>query len=193
MASSEQGAGITQLLDRIRAGDRAALDVLVPLVYSELHRLAADQMHRDRFSVTLQPTALIHEAFLRLFGKAVPTFNDRSHFLGIVSRVMRQVLVDHARRRRAQKRGHGLQVSLESVVEDPAWPAIDLLAINDVLERLGREDPRLLTLIEMRFFAGMTAEETAVALGESVNVVRHDIRYALACLRRDLDPARLKK
>jgi RNA polymerase sigma-70 factor (ECF subfamily) len=193
MASSETRAGITQLLDRIRGGERAALDVLVPLLYAELHRLAADQMHRDRFSMTLQPTALINEAFLRLFGKSVPSFNDRSHFLGIVSRVMRQVLVDHARRRPAQKRGNGLQVSLEDMVEEPGRPAVDLLAINDVLERLGRDDPRLLTLIEMRFFAGMTAEETAVALGESVNVVRHDIRYALACLRRDLDPTREKK
>jgi RNA polymerase sigma-70 factor (ECF subfamily) len=193
MASADAGVGITKLLDRIRGGDRAALDILVPLVYNELHRLAADQMHRDRFSITLQPTALIHEAFLRIFGSSVPSFNDRSHFLGIVSRVMRQVLVDHARRRRAQKRGRGLQVSLEGVVEEPTHPAIDLLEMNDVLERLGREDPRLLTLVEMRFFAGMTAEETAEALGESVNVVRHNIRYALASLRRDLDPTRARK
>jgi RNA polymerase sigma factor (TIGR02999 family) len=192
MASVDAG-GITQLLDRIRGGDRAALDTLVPLVYSELHRLAADQMHRDRFSITLQPTALIHEAFLRIFGNSVPSFQDRSHFLGIVSRVMRQVLVDHARRRRAHKRGSGLQVSLEGVVEEPSRPAVDLLEMNEVLERLGAEDPRLLTLVEMRFFAGMTAEETAAALGESVNVVRHNLRYALASLRRDLDPARAKK
>jgi RNA polymerase sigma factor (TIGR02999 family) len=195
MASSEPGAGITQLLDRVRGGDREALDVLLPLVWGELHRLAADQMRRDRFSMTLQPTALIHEAFLRLFGNSPPSFNDRSHFLGIVSRVMRQVLVDHARRRRAQKRGSGLQVSLEGLGDELARPAeaVDLLAINDALERLGGEDPRLLTLVEMRFFGGMTAEETAVALGESVNAVRHDIRYALACLRRDLDPSREKK
>ena len=189
MASEQAGAEITQLLHRIRQGDRAALDVLVPLVYGELHRLAANQMRRDRFSMTLQPTALINEAFLRVFGSSVPSFQDRSHFLGIVSRVMRQVLVDHARRRLAQKRGSGLQVSLKHVAEGPGRSAVDLLAIDDVLERLGREDPRLLTLVEMRFFAGMTAEETAAALGESVNVVRHDIRYALACLRRDLDLA----
>jgi len=190
MASNKTGASITLLLDRIRDGDRAALDDLVPLVYGELHRLAADQMHRDRFSVTLQPTALINEAFLRLFGTSVPSFNDRAHFLGIVSRVMRQVLVDHARRRQAQKRGSGLLVSLEDLAEEPGQPAVDLLSINDVLERFGRDDPRSLTLVEMRFFAGMTAEETAAALGESVNVVRHGLRYALACLRRDLDPAR---
>ncbi len=178
------------MLDRIRGGDRAALDVLVPLVYNELHRLAADQMHRDRFSITLQPTALIHEAFLRIFGSSVPSFHDRAHFLGIVSRVMRQVLVDHARKRRAQKRGNGLKVSLDSVVEELSQPAHDLIEINEALERLGREDPRSLMLIEMRFFAGMTAEETAEVLGESVNVVRHHLRYALACLRRDIDPAR---
>jgi RNA polymerase sigma-70 factor, ECF subfamily len=189
VASGQADAQITLLLRRVREGDRAALEALVPLVYDELHRLASNHMHGDRFSVTLQPTALINEAFLRVFGNSVPSFNDRAHFLGIVSRVMRQVLVDHARRRQAQKRGSGLQVSLDDVAERAGRPAVDLLAINDVLERLGREDPRLLTLVEMRFFAGMTAEETAEALGESVNVVRHHLRYALTCLRRDLDLA----
>ncbi len=192
MSSPQPGSDITLLLHRIREGDRTALDALVPLVYRELHRLAADQMQRERASVTLQPTALINEAFLRLFGSSTPTFNDRAHFLGIVSRVMRQVLVDHTRRRLALKRGSGLQVSLEELDEEPGRPAVDLLAINEVLERLGEQDPRLLTLVEMRFFAGMTAEETASALNESVNVIRHEIRYALACLRRDLDPLRAK-
>ncbi len=180
-------ADITLLLRRIREGDRAALDALIPLVYNELHRLALNQIKRDRTNLTLQPTALIHEAFLRLFGSSPPLFHDRSHFLGIVSRVMRQVLVDASRRRQALKRGSGLQVMLEDVADASGGPAIDLLAINQALERLGQEDPRMVQLIEMRFFAGMTAEETAEALGDSVHVVRHGIRYALATLRRALD------
>jgi RNA polymerase sigma factor (TIGR02999 family) len=192
MAAGESDPDITLLLRRIGEGDRGALDALIPLVYGELHRLAANQMHGDRFDLTLEPTALVNEAFLRIFGNSDPSFNDRAHLLGIVSRVMRQVLVDHARRRRAQKRGNGLRISLDDVAEEPGISAIDLLAINEVLERLGLEDKRLLTLIEMRFFAGMTAEETAAALGESVNVVRHDLRYALSWLRRDLDPVRKK-
>ena len=178
---------ITLLLHRIREGDRAALDALIPLVYSELHRLAANHIKRDRSNLTLQPTALIHEAFLRLFGSSAPSFQDRSHFLGIVSRVMRQVLVDSARRRQALKRGGGLQVTLEDVADTAGRPAVDLLAIDQALERLGREDPRMVQLVEMRFFAGMTAEETAEALGDSVHAVRHGVRYALATLRRDLD------
>jgi RNA polymerase sigma-70 factor, ECF subfamily len=191
MEQNPPDSEITRLLHRVRDGDRAALEVLIPQVYDELHRMAAAQMSRDRASVTLQPTALVNEAFLRLFGTSVPSFNDRSHFLGIVSRVMRQVLVDYARKRRSQKRGSGLQVSLE-VVEEAGRPALDLIEVDDALERLGREDPRLVTLVEMRFFAGMTAEESAAALGESAHVVRHDLRYALASLRRDLDTSRGK-
>jgi len=190
MGSNPSNPDITLLLNRVREGDRAALDALIPLVYGELHRLAAYQMRRDRYSLTLQPTALVNEAFLRLFGSSVPSFNDRSHFLGIVSRVMRQVLVDYARKRQAQKRGSGLQVPLEDVAAEPGRPTADLLAIDQALDRLEHEGPRLVQLIEMRFFAGMTAEETAAALGESAHVVRHDLRYAMARLRRDLDTAR---
>jgi len=177
--------GITQLLRQIRDGDGGALAELIRLTYSELHRLAAAQMRRERGQVTLQPTALIHEAFLRLFGEGVPEFQDRAHFLAIVSRVMRQVLVDHARRRFAQKRGGGLQVTLKDLADEARRPD-DLLAIDQALERLGQEDPHLVTLVEMRFFGGMTAEETAAATSASVHTVRHNLRYALACLRRDL-------
>jgi RNA polymerase sigma factor (TIGR02999 family) len=180
---------ITSLLHRARAGDKEALDRLFPLVYSELHRLAASEMRRDFSNVTLQPTALINEAILRIFGDAVPDFHDRAHFLGIVSRVMRQVLVDYARARRAQKRGPGLQIPLDDSTPAPQDHA-DLLAIDEAMNRFAAEDPHLVTLIEMRFFAGMTAEETAAALNRSVHVVRHEIRYALAWLRRALDPAR---
>ena len=191
MDSPPPPSEITSLLHRVRGGDPAALDRLLPLVYSELHRLAASQMRRDFANVTLQPTALINEAFLRIFGNATPDFHDRAHFLGIVSRVMRQVLVDYARARRAEKRGPGLQIPLDDSAISAPLPSADLLAIDEAMNRLAAEDPRLVTLIEMRFFAGMTAEETADALNQSVHVVRHEIRYALAWLRRALQPAQL--
>jgi RNA polymerase sigma factor (TIGR02999 family) len=177
---------VTALLGRARKGDPGALNDLFPLVYDELHRLAQSALRRDRAGHTLQPTALLHEAFLRLFGGQPPPFADRAHFLGIAARVMRQVLVDYARARRSQKRGGGLQVQFSEAIAAVPAPG-DLLELDEALGRLVKEDPRLVTLIEMRFFAGMTAEETAEALSESVHVVRHDLRYAQARLRRILD------
>jgi len=174
---------ITALLSRVRGGDGEAMEQLLPLVYDELHRLARAAMRRDREYRTLQPTALLNEAFLRLFGGRMPEFSDRAHFLGIASRIMRQVLVDYVRSRQAQKRGRGLQVVFEEGLASVA-PNGDLLELDEAMGRLGREDPRLVTLIEMRFFAGMTAEETAEARAESVHAVRHDLRYAQARLRR---------
>jgi len=178
---------ITLLLHRARDGDYAARDELLNIVYAELHRLAANELRRDWSCQTLQPTALVNEAFLKLFGAATPAFHDRSHFLGIMAHVMRQVLVDHARARHAQKRGRGLQVPLNQAVGSRQPAIADILAVNEALDLLGREDSRLLTLVEMRFFGGMTAEETADAMGESVNVVRHDLRSAQAWLRRALE------
>jgi RNA polymerase sigma-70 factor, ECF subfamily len=174
---------ITVLLSRIREGDGQALNQLIPLVYDELHRLARSALRGDREQHTLQPTALLNEAFLRLFGGGSPEFADRAHFLGIAARLMRQVLVDYARARAAQKRGPGLQVKFHENLAKAA-PVGDLLELDQALDRLNVEDPRLVVLIEMRFFAGMTAEETAEARSESVNVVRHDLRYAQARLRR---------
>ena len=186
--ASDPLAPITILLGRARSGDNIALNQLLPLVYQELHRLAQSALRRDRQQHTLQPTALLHEAFLRLFGGATPEFSDRAHFLGIAARVMRQVLVDYARTRGALKRGPGLQVEFNEDLA-AAQPVSDLLEIDEALGKLGQEDPRLVTLIEMRFFAGMTAEETAEARSESVHTVRHDLRYAQARLRRLLTGA----
>src|SRR3954453_23111 len=157
------------LLGRVREGDREALERLLPLVYAELHRLARSALRRDRGLHTLQPTALLNEAFLRLFGRQLPEFSDRSHFLGVSARVMRQVLVDYARTQGAQKRGPGLQVELPENLASNG-PAGSILELDQALERLGQEDPRLVRLIEMRFFAGMTAEEAAEACTESVHV-----------------------
>ncbi len=186
MTPEESPHPITALLERVRLGQKEAMDDLLPLVYRELRRLAQNSLQKERPGHTLQPTALIHEAFLRLFEGHAPAFADRAHFFGVASRVMRQVLVDHARTRAAQKRGPQFRVELDhNLAATPAHG--DLLELDEALDRLGREDPRLVTLIEMRFFAGMTAEETAEARSESVHVVRHDLRYAQARLRRILD------
>lgn len=176
----------TTLLNRVRSGDRTALEELMPAVYDELHRLAARQLSRERPSHTLQPTALVNEAYIRLFGERTPEAKDRRHFIGIAARVMRQVLVDYARSRSSLKRS-GVLVSLEpqAPVKDAA---ADVLHLNASLDRLAAEDPALVRLIEMRFFGGMTADEIAEVEGESVHVVRHNLRYARAWLRRDLNP-----
>jgi RNA polymerase sigma factor (TIGR02999 family) len=178
-----QSEAVTRLLARVRQGDFAAREELLPLVYGELRRLAGIAFSRETPGSTLQPTALVHEAFIRLFSGPVPAFTDRAHFLGISARVMRQVLVDHARARRAQKRGAQFTIQLDDQMAAAAGNS-DLLLIDQALDKLAGEDPLLVTLIEMRFFAGMTAEETAEARGESVHVVRHDLRYAQARLRQ---------
>jgi RNA polymerase sigma-70 factor, ECF subfamily len=132
-----QPSQITLLLHRAGEGDYAARDELLNIVYAELHRLAENELRRDWACETLQPTALVNEAFLKVFGNTTPTFHDRSHFLGIVAHVMRQVLVDHARARRAQKRGSGLLVSLDQAVGSRQPPIADLLAVNEALDLLG--------------------------------------------------------
>jgi RNA polymerase sigma factor (TIGR02999 family) len=178
---------ITALLAQARGGDSDAIDKLIPLIYSELHRLAEIVFRSEAPGNTLQPTALLHEAFLRLFADTTtPLFVDRAHFLGIAARLMRQILVDHARSRRAQKRGSGLRVQFSENLPS-AKPDEDLLDLDRALADLAEEDPRLVVLIELRFFGGMTAKEIAEIRTESVHVVRHDLRYAQARLRRIFD------
>ena len=188
---------ITGLLHRAKGGDRSALDELMPLVYEELHSLAARQLSRERAEHTLQPTALVNEAYIRLFGQQAPDVRDRGHFIGIAARVMRQVLVDHARARAAKKRSGGIMVSLEeqqSEGKDPAAaePGTALLMVEAALNRLGAEDEALVRLVEMRYFGGMTADEIAEVAGKSVHVVRHDLRYAQARLRQDMSGTGLR-
>lgn len=176
-------APITALLKRAREGDTAARNEVFPLLYEELRRAARMALRRDRPHHTLQPTALLHEAYLRLFGGAPPEFRDRAHFLGIASRVMRQVLVDYARARGSQKRQGGFQVEFEdqlTATQDPD----EILDLDAALGKLGGEDAKLVAVLEMRFFAGMTAEEIADVMSKSVHVVRHDLRYARARLRQ---------
>jgi RNA polymerase sigma factor (TIGR02999 family) len=176
---------VTALLERMRRGDAEARDELIPLVFDELHRLARNAFRQEDPGHTLQPTALVNEAFLRLFSGRVPQFIDRAHFLGIASRVMRQILVDHARTRRALKRGSGARIQLHESIA-AAKPLEDLLELDEALGKLGNEDDKLVVMIEMRFFGGMTAEEISEVRSESVHVIRHNLRYAQARLRQIL-------
>lgn len=176
---------ITNLLRRAKQGDRSALDDLIPAVYAELRRLAARQLSSERAGHTLQPTALVNEAYLRLFGDGAPDVKDRRHFAGIAARVMRQVLVDYARTRSSLKRNGGLRVELERARQPDQAP--HFLVLNAALDRLNDEDPALARLVEMRYFGGLSAPEIADLDGESVHIVRHNLRYAHVWLRRDME------
>jgi RNA polymerase sigma-70 factor (ECF subfamily) len=181
---------IIGLLQKVREGDHAALDELMPLVYGELRRIAQSFMRRQRPGHTLQPTALVNEAFIKLFEGGQPPFADRAHFLALMSRVMRQVLVDHARALGAAKRGGGEQrVPWDENIEVAAergGQSLKVLELHEALEALAREDPPLAQVVEMHYFGGMTAEEAAAVVGRSVHAVRHDLRLARAWLRREL-------
>lgn len=175
------------LLERMRHGDESALNSLVAALYDELQRLASRQLRRGRPAHTLQTAGLVHEAYLKLAGACRQEFADRAHFLAVASRVMRQVLVDYARARTTRKRGGDCgQVTLTTGLQpgEDGLDQVELLHLDAALTALAREDAALAQLIELRFFAGMTAEESAEALGQSVHVVRHDLRLAQAWLRR---------
>lgn len=181
---------VTRLLHRVRSGDRAALDELMPLVYGELRRIAQSFMRRQQPGHTLQPTALVNEAFIKLFDRTAPEVEDRAHLLALMSRVMRQVLVDHARAGATNKRGGGgAPVPWDTNLEIGSAPGTERLKVLDLhraLDALAGEDAGLAQVIEMHYFGGMTAEEVAVTVRRSVHVVRHDLRFARAWLRRAL-------
>jgi RNA polymerase sigma factor (TIGR02999 family) len=188
------GGSIEHLLEQARRGNETALNELVKVLYDELHRIAASRLRQERASHTLQTTALVHEAYLKLARSSQGEFADRAHFLAIASSVMRQVLVDYARMRSTRKRGgdelgEARAVPPFSEIEMPDSSSPDrvrLLDLDLALAALAKEDEWLARLIEMRYFAGMTAEEIADATGRSVNVVRHDQRLSQAWLRRAL-------
>lgn len=180
-------AAITGLLEEFAAGNKSALDRLMPLVYSELRKLADGYLRRERPGHTLQPTALVHEAYVRLIDQARPDIRNRAHFLGVAAHVMRQILIDHARARKAAKRGGGqYNFSLDEVAETPVERPSVVIAIDDALQTLEKRDVRKARLIEMRFFGGLTAEESAEVLQMPVDKVRTELRFAQAWLQREL-------
>ena len=181
--------GITQLLIDWGKGDQAALERLMPLVYSELRRLAGNYLRRERAEHTLQPTALVNEAYLKLVDQRNARWQNRAHFFGIAAQLMRRILVDHARQRQAVKRGGVDQqrlsiTSAEAVVKQPE---IDLLALNEALDELAQMDPQQSRIVELKFFGGLSIEETAEVLGISHATVERDWKLARAWLRRQLE------
>jgi RNA polymerase sigma factor (TIGR02999 family) len=178
---------VTVLLSRVGGGDRDAFDQLIPLVYRELHRIAEGYVRRESHNFSLQPTALIHEAYLRLADSKGAGYESRTHFFGVAARVMRQILVDHARARQAGKRGAGLKVTFEQRFDFAPEKDRIVMALDDALKTLAREDGEKARLVEMRFFGGMTAEEIAECLETPVHIVRRELRAAQAWLRREME------
>jgi len=179
-------APITEFLALASDGDRDAFDRLIPIVYQQLHRLAERHLRREWRNRTLQPTALIHEAYARLVAQGGQP-QDRVQFFGIASRVMRQILVDYARTRNASKRGADLRVTLQPGLDFAPDRDRMVIALDDALRSLARADARKAKLVEMRFFAGMTAVEIAECLGRPVHIVRRELHAAQAWLRREIE------
>jgi RNA polymerase sigma factor (TIGR02999 family) len=183
VANSEPGE-VTRLLQAWSEGDRSTLDHLTPLVYRELRRLASSYIRRERRDHTLQPTALVHEAYLRLVNESEVRSRSRTQFFAIAANLMREILVNHAKRHRAIKRGSGLKKQLED--EAVVGPHLDLLALNEALEKLSQLDPRKSQIVELRFFGGLTEDQIAVVLHVSPITVKRDWRVARAVLRKQL-------
>lgn len=178
---------ITALLDEWSRGNARALDQLLPLVYQELRRIAKRQLRREREGHTLQPTALVHEAYLRLVDQRQVDWRCRAHFFGVAAQVMRRILVDDARRHNALKRGDGVQrVSIEEALETPGRDEISVLELDDALGRLEAIDRGLAQIVELRAFGGLTVEEAAQVLKVSASTAKREWRTAKAWLAREL-------
>jgi RNA polymerase sigma factor (TIGR02999 family) len=190
--AAPSSSNVTGLLLRWSEGDAGALDRLLPLVYAELRRIASKQLRAERQEHTLAPTALVHELYLRLVDQRRATWQNRAQFFGLAAQLMRRILVDHARTQKAAKRGGSVtRMSLDELIEgglsEPdTGPAADVLAIDEALERLARLDGDQARIVELRFFSGLTVEETAHVLSRSPRTVKREWRLARAWLYREL-------
>lgn len=186
MASSHD---VTELLAGWSRGDRGALGELLPLVYAELRRIAARQLGKERVGHTLQPTALVHEVYLRLVDQRQVDWQNRAHFFGVAAQIMRRILVDHARRHSAGKRGDGVPcVAIDEALQVAAPSEIPILALDQALDRLEAVDPDLAKIVELRAFGGLTIDEAAHVLNVSPSTAKRDWRTAKAWLHRELGP-----
>jgi RNA polymerase sigma-70 factor, ECF subfamily len=178
---------VTQLLVDWQSGKKEALDVLTSLVHGELRKLAAGYLARERSAATLQPTALVNEAYIRLVAQDMPDWKSRAHFFGVAAHLMRQILVDNARKHRSQKRGAGnAKVSLDEAFSASPERNSSLIALDDALGALAKIDERKARVIELRFFGGLNIEETAEALGISISTVGREQRLAEAFLHKEM-------
>jgi RNA polymerase sigma-70 factor (ECF subfamily) len=185
---------VTLLLAQVKRGDKAALGRMIPLVYKELRRLAGHYLRDERIGHTLQPTALVHEAYLRLVGQDRADWQNRAQFMGVAAQLMRRILVDYARERLAAKRGGGAVRVDDEQFDAGAGPgqSEELLAVDEAVERLTELDPQQARVVEMRYFGGLSVEETAEALGISPRTVKRDWAMAKAWLRGELSAKGLR-
>jgi RNA polymerase sigma-70 factor, ECF subfamily len=182
-----ENADVTLLLSALTRGDDGAATKLIPFVYEELRRLAGSYMRRERVDHTLQATALVHEAYLKLIEQRSVSWQSRAHFFGVAAQLMRRILIDHARGHSRQKRGGDEQkVSLDEALVFSEQHADELLAVDDSLDQLAKIDPRQAKIVEMRFFGGLSVEEAAEVLGVSPKTVKRDWSVAKAWLYADL-------
>jgi RNA polymerase sigma factor (TIGR02999 family) len=181
-----QSGEFTILLRQCTSGNKQALDTLTPIVYSELKRLAIGCLRQERSGITLQPTALIHEAYLQLVASDLPDFQNRAHFFGVAARIMRQILISSARRRCAQKRGGGKRTEMPDDVPIPVAQSEELLAVDEALQGLAAQDERKAKVIELKYFGGLAREEIAEVMGLTLATVKRDIAMGEAWLRRAL-------
>jgi RNA polymerase sigma-70 factor (ECF subfamily) len=182
----EDGAPVTRLLRQLRAGDPDAAGKLVAAVYGELRQIAGRAVRRERPGHTLQPTALVNEAFLKLAGSAGAEWRDRAHFFGVAARLMREILVDYARKRGALKRGGGARVTLDDSLLIHEDRLADVIAIDEIVKRLEALDPRQGQIVELRFFGGLSVEDVAEVMGISTPTVKREWQSAKAWLHNQL-------
>lgn len=193
MSTSTHREHVTQLLNAITEGDSKASSELLPLIYDELRKLAQSYMAKEAPGRTLQPTALVHEAYMRLLGNAEVQWNSRGHFFGAAALAMRRILVDQARARGRVKRGGGAgRVELDDKLASDDPPTTDLVALDEALDKLETYDHRKWQVVMLQYFAGLSVEETAAALNVSASTVRNDWTFAKAWLLRQLDAAAKK-
>jgi RNA polymerase sigma factor (TIGR02999 family) len=184
--SESSSQPVSTLLSKWRAGDQEALQALIPLVYQELRRIAQHHLQQERPDHTLQSTALVHEAYLRLMKQGPAEVANRAHFLAVASQLMRQILVDHARGHRAAKRDGGFKLELDDAMGAQKPQNMDLVALDDALNELAKLDPQQSRIVELRFFGGLSIEETAEIVGASPTTVKREWATARAWLRREV-------
>ena len=187
--ASRSAGNVTNLLLEWGSGDTSAIERRTPIIYEDLLRLARARLSRENRACTLQPTALVHECYLRLADQSRLQLQNRAHFYAVAANTMRRVLIDHARRRKSEKRGRGVKITLQTGMDIAKERAPDLLVLDEALQRLTELDERKSRVIELKFFGGMTTEEIGLVLGISVATVGRELRLGQAWLRREMSRA----
>jgi RNA polymerase sigma factor (TIGR02999 family) len=183
----QRSENVTQLLIEVSKGDREAVDLLLPVIYDELRKLAANYLRRERPDHTLQPTALVHEAYLRLVDQTRANWQNRAHFFGVAAQIMRRLLVDHARKHNAEKRGQDFQkLSLDENIDRAVERGAELIALDDALKALAEFDEQKARVVELRYFGGLSIEETADVLGVAPTTIKRHWRFAKAWLHGEM-------